>query len=187
MRGWKLQFARWCARCIVTLALIAPGVSWAQADSVSYELCIEHSPASAGTVTPNVGTHRFGANAVVTVSAEAQPGYRFACWIGDVRDPKAKRTTVYLNSPKVVVAVFQPTSDDAPPERLSFGGGGGGSSALSRSLVDLSAPSISPGGAPKVEKSKTPTIVVVPTPEPSTVLLLGLGAVVLRRRRPRRS
>lgn len=151
----------------------------AHGDAPAFDLCIEQSPAKAGRVTPDSGTHRFSANALVALTAEPQPGYQFAYWLGDVTDPTAKQTTVHVNSPKVIVAVFLPAEKD-PFERKLGGGGGGGGDMLAATAVDLSSPGWSPSGGRKRDTIETPTI---HTPEPATLALLTLGALVLRRRR----
>jgi hypothetical protein len=172
------------------LALGLAGRGYGQGSA--YELCIEQSPAQAGKLTPDSGTHRVSADAVVVLSAEPQPGYQFAYWLGDVADPKAQRTTVQVDSSKVVVAVFHPARQDYPKEVLlgGGGGGGGGGGKIAATAVDLSVPgwSIAGGGPrPKAEIVSKPVPVPVPVPEPTTIVLLGLGALALRRtlRRPR--
>lgn len=175
----------------LVLALLAPsGVATVHANSADYELYIENSPVKAGTVTPNTGTHRFSANSVVALSAYAEPGYEFAYWIGDVSDPKAKSTTVQVNTSKIIVAVFKPVYDEEMEERISIGGGGGTgrgqAGVLAPMRVDLRSPgfSISGGGGGDVKRVPVPVSTqVVVTPEPATILLVGLGAVALRRRR----
>jgi hypothetical protein len=179
------------AVAVLALGLAARGYGRIPA----YELCLEESPAQAGKLTPDSGTHRFAADAIVVLSAEPQPGYQFAYWLGDVADPKAQRTTVQVNSPKVVVAVFQPARCDEPREALLLGGagggvGGGGGGKAVTSVVDLSTPGWSIGGGPgpkaKAERISVPipAPVPAPVPEPATVVLFGLGALALRRRLP---
>jgi hypothetical protein len=169
-------------RAVLFLALgLAPCAS---AQTRAYELCLEQSPAQAGTLTPDSGTHRFSADTVVVVSAQPLPGYQFAYWLGDVADPKSQRTTVQLNSPKIVVAVFQPANKDVPNETVvgaGGGGGGGGGSGLLATRIDLSMPGgiVTGGGKVKSEVVAVP----VPVPEPTTVALLSLGALALYRRR----
>jgi hypothetical protein len=171
---------------VLGLLPAAPAVRAAgpqQVEASAYELCIEHSPARAGTVTPNVGTHRFTANSVVTLSAVPQPGYRFAYWVGDVSDPDSEQTTVRVDTPKMVVAVFRSVREEKLDRKISLGGGGGGPSKLTPLLVDLKTPgfSVSGGGIREVAVPKPVPVVV--TPEPTTILLLGLGAVAWRRKR----
>jgi len=172
---------------LVLAALLAGLAGRACGQTSAYELLIEESPSKAGTVLPNSGTHRFGANTTVRLSADPQPGYQFAYWLGDVSDPKAPRTTVKVNESKVIVAVFRPAETKRPEEEVKTSGGGGGglgSGALLVNPADLSAPGWSPsgGGGGGIKKVVVPVPVIV-TPEPSTIALLGLGALALRRRR----
>ena len=111
---------------LVLAALLAGLAGRACGDPSVYELLIEESPSKAGTVEPNSGTHRFGATTTVTLSADPQPGYQFAYWLGDVSDPKAPRTTVKVNESKVIVAVFRPAERKRPEEEVKTSGGGGG-------------------------------------------------------------
>ncbi len=145
-----------------------------------YDLCIEQSPVKAGTVTPGSGMHRFSADSLVALSAEPEPGYQFAYWLGDVADPTARQTTVHVNSPKVIVAVFKPAGEEFLEKKIV--GGGGGGDILTLTPVDLSSPgwSISGGSRPRTIVSP-----VIHTPEPATLALLTLGVVALRRRRQR--
>lgn len=147
----------------------------------AYELCIEQSPAQAGKLTPDSGTHRFSADVVVVLSAEPQPGYRFAYWLGDVADPKSQRTTVQVSSSKMVVAVFHPANEDYPKEILVGGGGGGGGGTVA-TRIDLSTPGWSIAGGSRSRADAVTATVPVPVPEPATILLLGLGALALRRK-----
>jgi hypothetical protein len=164
------------AKSLLVSAALALGLAaGTHAEAPHFDLCIEQSPAKAGKVTPDSGTHRFSANAVVTLAAEAQPGYQFAYWLGDVADPTSKRTTVHVNSPKVIVAVFKPAETD--PFEKRFGGGGGGGE-LAATALDFSIPNWSPSGGTSRGTSEPPTI---HTPEPATFAMLTLGVLALRR------
>jgi len=175
IRG-RVMHWRLLASAVLALGLTARGYC----DASAYELCIDQSPAKAGKVTPDSGTHRFSVNTIVTLSAEPQPGYQFAYWLGDVADPTAKQTTVHVDAPKVIVAVFVPAEEE--PLKRSLGGGGGGGAMLVATAVDLSSPGWS---SPSGGKSETKIIVTPPihTPEPATILVLALGTLALRRQR----
>jgi hypothetical protein len=175
MQCRKSMHLGWLVAAALALGLATRGDGQVPA----YELCIEQSPAQAGKLSPDSGMHRFSAETVVVLSAEPQPGYQFAYWLGDVSDPKAQRTTVQLSSSKIVVAVFQPADDDHSKEILFGGGGGGGGLVPTR--IDLGMPGYSLAGGGRVESRVV--AVPVPVPEPATLLLLGLGALTLRKRR----
>jgi hypothetical protein len=171
----------WAWAVILAMVLTGP-MAWASGGPPSYELCIEQSPATAGTVSPNSGRHCFSANSTVTLSADPQPGYQFACWLGDVSNPTAERTTVLLNGPKIVVAVFQPAPKKHLEAQSGTGGGGFGPGAAIPTAIDLSAPGWSPAGGAR-PGTRVVHVPVIVTPEPATVLLLALGTLALRRRR----
>ena len=143
-------------------------------------LLVQQTPAKGGIVTPSTGVHYFAMNSEVVLIAVPKPGYQFVCWLGDVTDRTSSRAVAYLDRPKIVIAVFAKIPDEllfagespsagSPGE--SFGGGG-----LSRAQEPTS-----PGrpSQPPSRRPKPPTPIV----EPSTILLLALGAVVLRSRR----
>jgi hypothetical protein len=167
-----MQWRSLAMTAVLVLGLAASG----SCETPGYDLCIEQSPARAGRITPDSGTHRFSPNAVVTLSADPQPGYQFAYWLGDVADPAARRTTVRVNSPKVIVAVFQPAEENLV-ERKLLGGGGG---PLLSTARDFGTPGWSiPGG----RRTISPEIPNIHIPEPATAILLTFGAMLLRSRR----
>ena len=81
--------------------------AFSQQTEQGYALIIQQSPADAGRVTPNVGVHRPQMNEIVTIQAIPKPGYRFIYWMGDVLNPTANRTTVSIDAPKLIIAVFE--------------------------------------------------------------------------------
>lgn len=97
----------------------------------SYSLMVQQSPVDGGSVSPDTGIHRIGIDESVILKATPSPGYRFVYWMGDVSNVSTTRTEVVINSPKIVVAVFERVSNDQNIEiagtgRKSSGGGGGG-------------------------------------------------------------
>jgi len=166
------------AMLTVTAALAAP----VRDETPAFDLLIDRSPAHAGRVTPDSGTHRFSANSTVLLRADPQPGYQFAYWLGDVSDPTAGQTTVLLNQSKVVVAVFRPEPRRRIEDRM--GSGGGGADNLMLSATDLSTPGWSSPGGGRTHTDIIPIIVEpIHTPEPATITLLAIAALLLRQRR----
>jgi hypothetical protein len=179
--------APWLRSALAAVIFMLATTAHARADDAAYELFIERSPVDAGTVTPTTGTHRFSRNSTVALTADPQPGYRFAYWLGDVSDPRADRTTIVLNGPKVVVAVFHPEPRTRIEDQIRPCGGGGGSSMMVATATDLSAPGWSPAGGSRADATSRVVPMFIPvivTPEPATVVLLALGIAALRRRRP---
>lgn len=177
-----MKCRRWLFATALTIAVGGLTLS-ARARPAAYDLVIQRSPVEAGDVTPATGAHRISADATVTLTANAQPGYRFAYWLGDVSDPAAESTTVVVDQAKIVIAVFHPERHKRIEEQVGAGGGAGGSDMLAITATDLSAPGWSPaGGAAKGDTRIIPVFVPVVIPEPTTIALLGLGAILLRRR-----
>jgi hypothetical protein len=156
---------------------------------------IQQTPNKGGAITPDAGVYHFEKNSEVTLTAAPKPGYQFAYWIGDVSDPAAVSTIVYLDKPKVIIAVFEQGGYGVPEVEKGISGGGGGGSGgggsgfISPAMTFGQAGSISglTGGVkPKIYQSAYPKSEVVP--EPATFVLLGLGslfALVKRRNKGR--
>jgi hypothetical protein len=158
-------------------------------------LLLQQTNPEAGTITPGTGVHYFVLNAEVTLTAVPKTGYYFVYWIGDVIDPTANSTIVYLDTPKIIIAVFERSEYELLTEENltnTLGGGGG----LHTSAGDYGQQGFSGGVRapefkwPQPPKSKPivpeelPNEFPIPLPEPATVLLLGLGGLLFVRRRP---
>jgi hypothetical protein len=157
-------------------------------------LLLQQAPPQGGIITPDVGVHHFDLNTDVTLTAVPRPGYQFIYWLGDVSDPTANRTVVYLDAPKIVVAIFERAEYkflDVQERSQSAPGGG-----LSRSAADYGRQGFGGGGGRRPEKPRwpeppdqepqpEPDDFPVPIPEPATVCLLGLGGLILLRRKRR--
>ena len=85
------------------LAMVVP----LPAQTDGYLLMVQQSPVDAGTVTPQAGIYRTSLNDTITLTAFPQTGYRFVCWLGDVTEPTANSTTILVDAPKIVIAVFE--------------------------------------------------------------------------------
>ena len=169
-----------------------------------YCLLVQASPVDTGFVTPEPGVHRFGLNETVVLKAIPKPGYRFLYWLGDVDNPTANETITNLDSPKIVIAVFEREEFSLlTPSILPQNGPGLGGAIASANRFTPKNFSTSPGPRwprpppfiwPDQDEFPVPEddedddededIFPVPVPEPATIALFGLGAVtVLRRKR----
>ncbi len=146
-------------------------------------LVLKQRPYSGGKIDPEPGIYYFEPGKEITFTADPYEGYEFAHWLGDVADPKTSKTTTYLDRPKVIIAVFEPVryqveADDE--ERATVGSGASRGSAASRRVYAGGGG----GGAisyPYLPQAERVSYIVIP--EPGTVFLVGMCAIVLRKRR----
>ena len=173
-------------------------------ESEGYALMIQHSPVDGGTVTPGLGVHRFGLDEVVTLRAIPKPGYHFVYWLGDVLEETTEETTVVVDSPKIIIAVFERIeySNLTELETIRPGIGRGGAMAVGTDF--RMGPAINPGGWkdrdwPTHEPPESydrdfpvpdgdmgedfPVPDNEPIPEPATIAMVGVGAILLRKRK----
>lgn len=175
--GWKNLIS---ALAIIAGWLFAP--AYCQTSDVA--LLLQQTPNKGGVITPDAGVYHYKQNSEVTLTAAPKPGYQFVYWIGDVSDPAAISTTVYLDKPKIIIAVFEQGGYGVPAVEKGIsggggGGGGGGSGFISTVMTFGQAGSISgvAGGVkPKIYKSAYPKSNEV-IPEPATGVLLVLGSL----------
>jgi hypothetical protein len=157
------------------------------ADESGYALLLQSSPAQGGKVMPGNGVFKMQIGQDVPLVAVPEKGYRFLYWIGDVGQTDVTRATVRMDSPKLIVAVFERDKfEDMEPVLLEASGEGTG--GMTRSPYPLTAASnlwdskriIDPTPTPEPEKEDF-QVPGDPVPEPMTLLLLGMGSVALMR------
>jgi hypothetical protein len=145
---------------------------------------IQRTPVQGGTVTPEPGVHSQYFNSEMILTATPKSGYNFVYWIGDVGDPTSARTSAQMNSPKIIIAVFERNSFEylAPSDMSSSSPNGGltGSPQFS--------PSSGSSGKIKEEDPEypdypepdpeipVPEIPDEPIPEPATAAIVALGS-----------
>ncbi len=76
-------------------------------ERAQYDLTLEVNDSGWGSTTPEVGVHSHNSGDVVSILANANSGYRFVNWTGDVADPNNASTTVTMDSHKTVRANFE--------------------------------------------------------------------------------
>jgi hypothetical protein len=151
-------------------------------------LLVQLRPTEGGVVQPGVGVHHFSPHSAVALTAVPKPGYEFVCWLGDVDDRTATSTVAYLDKPKIIVALFEQIRYEVlPAAGVAFGGrflpgGPQASGVIPSASPILPAPPLSPTPPPS-PVPPPPGPQPPPPAEPSTILLLGVGAAILRRRK----
>jgi len=179
------------AVAIIACGLIVPAYSQTQ----EIVLLIEQTPVKGGEITPAAGVHHFKPGTEVMLTAVPKPGYKFIHWLGEVSDATANKTVVYLDKPKVIIAVFEQAEHSVSADGGALPAGGGGApGGLFPTALDLSRPGgFGGGGGVKPEKlvyyikDKKPIPKVPEVPEPATGLLLIMGSLFALKRRSRKS
>ncbi|MHC4264780.1 MAG: InlB B-repeat-containing protein [Planctomycetota bacterium] len=187
---------------IIGIALaIFPSKAYCQGDGTA--LLVQVSPPGAGVVTPGPGVHRFTSDSQVDLSAVANEGYQFVYWLGDTIEPSKQNTLTVLDSPKIIVAVFERSSFAFAIEEqvaaltsqiggvfgsrpdLSIGsGGGGGGARFDRPDGFQGGEPPDNGDAPEFPvPDDSESAVVTPEPTTSGLFLFGSLMVLLRRKR----
>ena len=95
---------RWAmAVCVISFSFY--GNAFCQSNQVA--LLLQQTPVDGGYVNPTAGVHQFGLYETLKLTAVPEPGYQFVHWLGDVANPETRDTIVYLDSPKIIIAVFE--------------------------------------------------------------------------------
>ena len=72
-----------------------------------------------GSITPSVGSHTYGAETEVSISATPEAGWRFDNWSSNVAAPNSSSTTVTMDSNKRVTAYFSPSGGE-PNDSVTY-------------------------------------------------------------------
>lgn len=191
------------ARCL--LFILAMCVCPLMAQDDSFALLVQKSPEYGGVVTPSETVQTSGGDRLVTITATPRDGYEFVYWLGDVTTPTNSVTTVFVDTPKMVIAIFERPEKEKFAETI-LGGSSKGSNRSPGGAVSSVPRGNSLGVAPPAfgggytGSSTEPEIIIyypndpdgpdgpdVPgnpdVPEPATMLMLGAGAIILIRKR----
>ncbi len=187
-----------CSGIIAAIAIIMCRLTIpAYCQTKDVVLLLEQTPVKGGEINPVAGVHYFKPGSEVMLTAVPKPGYKFIHWLGEVSDATASSTVVYLNKPKVIIAVFEQAKHGISPDGdgLPIGGGGGAGGGLFPTALDFSRPGgFGGGGGTKAKpkqlfysmKGKKPSTKAPEVPEPATGLLMMLGGLfALKRRGPK--
>jgi hypothetical protein len=157
-------------------------------------ILLRQSPTEGGTINLGEGVHYFEQYTEITLTAIPKSGWQFVCWLGEVSDATTPTTIAFIDTPKIIIAVFErvayeflvaeigaissPAQNRIPsaPDYARRGGGG----AIRR-------PSYPYPTQPEVPESDDVPVpsdgFPVPLPEPTTAVLLAIGSVCAFRKR----
>lgn len=145
-------FSNWSDSGAASHAIIATGrlVTYTATVGIVYQLTTSASPAAGGTVLPASGK-LYNAGATVPLEATPTSGYRFDHWNGVVNASKNATTSIVMNGPESVTAVFV-LKPQVSPEALNllYNQGADPSTAsgsLSVTTIDASTFSVVAAGA----------------------------------------
>lgn len=152
----------------------------------NYDVLMQESPPGAGEIKPGTGMHTYQDKENITLTTAPKAGYHFVGWLGDVRDTTANRTSMIVDGPKIIIAVFERDEYQFSDENPQITQGPPGLFPNSQSYTHDGGtwdPPIhhhhdNPPDNPRHDRPPVPGGPEVP--EPATMILLGLGAYLLR-------
>ena len=185
---------------ILTLLLAIVTLPVMAADDSGYALLLQSSPAHGGKIIPGNGVFKVTVGQNIPLIAVPQRGYRFLYWLGDVKQTDIMRTTVRVDSPKLIVAVFEREEfEDLMPSLLEASGNATGGTYYSNPLNTQSGmmgshfynepkyPPVNPEEPESddfpVPSDPFPVPDDNPVPEPVTILLFAAGSMFVMRMR----
>ena len=145
----------------VAVMLCLSATAYCRTDAIA--LLLQQTPVNGGTVNLKTGVHYFEPGTEITLTAVAKPGYQFVCWLGDVGDTTSSNTYAYLDTPKIIIAVFERAKYDFIAVASETPTGGGGAGGLIGSARDYIRQGGGGAGGRRPRKWRWPTL---PEPEP---------------------
>lgn len=168
--------------CCAILLLCLAVPAYCEEDGTA--LMLEISPSEGGYLNIAPGVHSYDRFAEVTLTATPKPGYQFVYWLGNVTDATTGTTTVLLDSPKMVIAVFERNKfETIGLEDYMVVGEGSGGLVRSGGLSDTSLEEAEGGRRPESHHPGHNDDIPVPVPEPATVTLFFAGFLMLAKSR----
>jgi hypothetical protein len=170
---------------VISIVILSFCTAYAQN---SYDVYMQESPPGSGSITPGIGMHTFKDSENVTLTTAPKAGYHFVGWLGDVHDPAANRTSLVVDGPKIIIAVFERDEyefqEDNPqiclgPEALYPRSD---SYTNSNSVGDADHSHHHHHDNPDEPHNDDPPV-PPEVPEPTTMILLGLGAWFMQSKR----
>ncbi len=161
-------------------------------------LLLQLSPTGAGTINLGEGVHYFEQYTEITLTAIPKSGWPFVCWLGEVSDATTPTTIAFIDTPKIIIAVFERVAYEflvaeidaisSPGQNLissapDYARGGGGGAVRGPSPPSFQPPLQEPEPEPESDKFPVPQDFPVPLPEPTTAVLLAIGSVCAFRKR----
>lgn len=146
--GWGTVILAFIA---IGIVLLEPGYCQTEGTAV----LLQQTPADGGKITPEAGIHHFDLYTEISLTAVPSRGYQFVYWLGDVGDSTSNSTVTYLDTPKIIIAVFERIKYEflAVEERSQSMPGGG---RLTASAADYSNRGYSGGGGKRPHKQRGP-------------------------------
>ena len=206
-RVTKRKFKRLVLAIVICIAALS-GNAFCRTDYAS--ICLQKTPPQGGSINIGAGIHDIILNSEITLIAMPEPGYQFVYWLGDVSDPTSNNTTAYIDSPKFIIAVFEKAEHEFISATDYTPRSGGGRGGQIRNAADYQRGGGGGIGGKRPHKWRWPTppkppeplddILVPgdgstdgggdqlpvpgePIPEPATGILLGMGSLLLKKRK----
>jgi len=150
---------------------------------------LQQSPTEGGTINLGEGVHYFEQYTEVTLTVIPKPGWQFVCWLGEVSDATTPATVAFIDTPKIIIAVFTRVEYEFPVVEI------GAKSRPAQNLLPSAPDYSNRGGAgavrwswpsypspqqpevPPSDEVPVPQEFPVPLPEPTTAVLLAMGVV----------